>query len=317
MTAVQQSFTAAEQEERRHGVGASDVPAILGLDPYRSPLDVYLEKRGVLPAFTGNRFTDWGNRLEPLIAAAYADAMPGAILSTCKTRRHPTVDWAFATPDRLVDTDDATWLLECKNRGLFTASDFGEPTTDQVPDSVAAQCAWQMFVTGFERCDVAVLIGGNDFRHYTLNRDEALIARVHELVAAFWERVQTEQPPAPLAQDNAKMKALFPASGEALVAGDADHYATCRALLAAKAEAKELESQIDALEATVKLSIGDRAGLTFPDGSKVTWKNNKPSVVTDWKALAATLAPPADTVAQFTIEKPGARVLRLAMKEVG
>ena len=55
-------LTQEQQARRLSGLGASEVPAVLGLDPYRSPLDVYLEKTGVLPPFEGNNFTEWGNR---------------------------------------------------------------------------------------------------------------------------------------------------------------------------------------------------------------------------------------------------------------
>jgi hypothetical protein len=47
-----------------------------------------------------------------------------------------------------------------------------------------------------------------------------------------------------------------------------------------------------------------------------TWKQNKPSRRTDWKALAAELNPPQELVERHTTEKPGARVLRLKTKEI-
>ena len=40
-------LTPEQLERRRSSIGASDVAAILGLDPYRTGLDIWLQKRGL------------------------------------------------------------------------------------------------------------------------------------------------------------------------------------------------------------------------------------------------------------------------------
>ena len=44
------ALSPAQHARRAQGLGASDVAAVLGLSKYKSPFDVYLEKRGLLPA---------------------------------------------------------------------------------------------------------------------------------------------------------------------------------------------------------------------------------------------------------------------------
>ena len=48
-------------------IGASDLPIILDLSKYTTPMDLWRQKSGRDPAFMGNEFTRWGNELEGLI----------------------------------------------------------------------------------------------------------------------------------------------------------------------------------------------------------------------------------------------------------
>lgn len=314
-------LTAEQMEQRRTGIGASEVPAVLGIDPYRSPLDVFLEKTGALPAFEGNSFTEWGNRLEPVLAAAYADQIGEVRLKASDTLTHREHSWALATPDRFVwsesfDSAGLPWLLECKNRGAYANAQFGEPGTDQVPDHIAAQCHWQMFVTNLNRCDVAVLLGGNDFRIYELHRDPAIEGPMVEFVADFWhDNVLKEVHPQPRATDADTVKRLFPQSDANMLDGEADQYEVCRLLHEAKAELKSLEAEVDGMTAQVKLMIGDHAGLRFPDGSKATWKSTKASRRIDWEAVARAAGASDQLIAEHTREVPGYRRFLLSMKE--
>ncbi len=87
--------------DRSTGIGASEVAALLGLDPRKTPLSLWLDKTGNAPPFEGNRFTEMGQRCEPVIADAYAER-EGVELETCGTTRHPDLPHVFATPDRRV-----------------------------------------------------------------------------------------------------------------------------------------------------------------------------------------------------------------------
>src|SRR3990167_9543260 len=75
MTTLIKSTTEAEwREVRRQGIGASDAPAIPGLSPWKSPIQLYADKLGL--AEDGSEETEamrWGRRLEGVIIAAYAE----------------------------------------------------------------------------------------------------------------------------------------------------------------------------------------------------------------------------------------------------
>ena len=63
------------REARKNGIGGSDVGAIMGLNPWKSPVEVWLEKTGHSepPDLSGKESVEWGNRLEAVVAEKFAD----------------------------------------------------------------------------------------------------------------------------------------------------------------------------------------------------------------------------------------------------
>ncbi len=72
---------------------------------------------------------------------------------------------------------------------------------------------------------------------------------------------------------------------------------------------------------SIKEAIGEKAGV-YGSGWQATWKQNKPTVKTDWEAvaeIAKAVAPDTYEAAikTHTVEKPGARVFRFKRVEDG
>jgi hypothetical protein len=84
---------------RRTGIGASEVAAVLGLSPYESPLDVYCRKLGLVPEKAETEAMRWGLRLEPLLAAEYAERTGYPLVATQVFLRHPDKPFLLATLD--------------------------------------------------------------------------------------------------------------------------------------------------------------------------------------------------------------------------
>lgn len=187
-----------EQKLSRHGIGASEISAIAGLNPYASPWDIYLRKIGETADQQESPPMEWGIRLEPAIRQAYADKHQCSVIVPDTSMFHRDHSWARATPDGIVIDPEAStgpdaWraLVQCKNVGTWVEKAW----RDAPPRYVQLQEQWEMFVTGLARADVAVLIGGNDFRVYTVYRDDSLITDLVEIAADFWNRVETKRPP--------------------------------------------------------------------------------------------------------------------------
>jgi hypothetical protein len=92
-------MTPEQFEERRGGIGGSEIAAILGLDAFSGPLDVWLAKvEGYQRPVNDDMLR--GLCLEAGIADWYGRQHQVA-LDTCARLAHATAPHAFATPDRL------------------------------------------------------------------------------------------------------------------------------------------------------------------------------------------------------------------------
>lgn len=183
-------------EQRRSGVGASEVAALCGLSPYadQTPLAVYLDKLGQLPSRHSEAMS-WGTRLEPLVADAYSEEtghelfMPNPpIIARGDAPHH------FCTPDRLVCGHPI--VIEIKTAS--TSQGWGIPGTDVIPSQYLVQVQWQLWclaARGITEAHVAVLIGGNRLAVYRVLPHADLQTRLAGIVDAFWDRVQRRDPP--------------------------------------------------------------------------------------------------------------------------
>lgn len=170
---------------RREGIGASDVPAILGVSDYTTAVHVFHDKRGDLVDDAGEAAL-WGSLLEEPVAREWARRQRSVIQRVGLVAR---VDqpWALTTLDRQVlecpmDREVRTrCALEVKCRSAFKAYRWHA----DVPDDVLAQAVWQMYVTGYDHIHVAVLLGGNELKLTTVFREEQLELHVVGAVIDF------------------------------------------------------------------------------------------------------------------------------------
>lgn len=170
---------------RRGGLGASELPAVLGLDPYRTEHEVWEEKRGLRPGFAGNARTRWGHRMERVGLDVWAEANPG-MLPVANDRPIRSDAWPrlWATPDAIAGPVG----IEVK---LTEA--WAEP-----PERVRVQCLAQAGIGGLARVDVVRLSFGSDPAIFRVERDEAAIADILAAGEAWYERhvAQGHEPPA-------------------------------------------------------------------------------------------------------------------------
>lgn len=178
-------LTAEEKQARLSGVGASEVSAVLGSNDYMDDKDLLAIKTGQMFDFTGNQYTEWGERLEDDIADWYTDTF-GGVASKSKVIWSLHLPFAFCTPDRVIDRGQLKHGLECKNKAYSQKPKWKQGP----PDAVVDQVRWSMFVTGYERWDVAVLFNGNDPKSWTFHRERQWEEQAVPLVTEFWAKVE-------------------------------------------------------------------------------------------------------------------------------
>lgn len=295
------SFTKEQLEQRRFTLGASEVPAVLGLDKYKGPFDVYASKKGLVQSFAGNEYTEWGLRMEPAIRGKAAEVLGVAIADGGSSLVHPIDTWMSATPDGFFEYDGARHILEMKNKTDRQAPLWGVSGTDEIPYDVGAQVHWQMEVTGVERAVVAVLLGKADFRLYHVRRDPEIAAAIVETCRQFWfEHVIADVPPSITASVAARdyLKERFALHGEALRDASRAEDGLIAELRDVKAQAKEIEAREEAIKNQLMQAIGSDAGLVGRAG-RVTWKRANGMQV-GWKDVAVALNAPQELIQQYS-----------------
>ena len=279
-------LTAEQVKERQTGLGSSDAGAVLGLNPYQSPLEVYLEKVGERAPFEGNEQTYFGARLEDIIADEYARRTGNAVRRLTRTQRHPRYPWMLAHPDR--SATGLRTVVECKTADKWLAKEWGpggETITDAaesdgiVPQTYVAQVHHQMAVLDFSRADLAVLIGGNDFRIYHFERDPSFEEIMIDIEREFWRNhIEARVPPPPSVLRD--LVELYGTDNGMVMHADAEIEQACTELAAVKAVAKEAESRKDALELRIKSAMGNAAILRSLTGRTLaTWKSHNKALL--------------------------------------
>ena len=297
-------LTAEQIELRKTGVGSSDIGAVAGLSPYASPLDVWLQKRG-LATVEENEAMRWGTAMEPVIASTYERAhladgehlfTPDCIWpdSVQGTLQHPEEPWILASPDRVVmHYDDRLHgakrrLVEIKTVSHRSAHHWGD-AHDDVPPWYRAQIEWQMLVTGVTTCDLAALIGGAELRVYRLTHDPELAAMLVAIGRTFWRHVEagTEPPVDGSPAWRAYLEARFPRERGAMLRATpaAEEIAARLADARARKSAAEADEELAANE--LRAVIGEAAGVEG-EGWRATWKAPK-SGAPKWKDIATEL----------------------------
>lgn len=277
---------------RRKGVGASDSAAAAGIHPYRSRLELWMDKTGRsahLPKPDPND-TDsplyWGNLLEEKVAEAYAHKTGNKIRRVNAVLQHPDEDkhWMLANLDYAVVGNDEVQILECKTTGQYGAMLWA----NGVPDYVRCQVQHQLAVTGKQAADVAVLICGHELQIHRIERDDELIDSLISMEREFWKMVESDTPPevdGTKSSDTA-LRALFPRDeGEVLdLSNDLALDSDFNELIDLRDKISRLNQREDLLKQRIQQTMGEASEAQFVQG-KVTWKRSADSIQLDTKAL--------------------------------
>ena len=311
-------------QERSKGIGGSDVATVLGLNPYKTPLSLWEEKTGKTKGSPAGEAAYWGTTLEDVVAKEFSKRTGMKIQRVNFLLSTGEDGWMRGNIDRAIVNEQIaktvrvnkpakaaeTGLmlstdvgLECKTANAFMADKWGPSQEDeivsgkvvtdhQIPLYYETQIQWYMAVTGIKKFYVAVLIGGQDFRMYEVQRDEDVIKAIVEKCRAFWfEKVLADVAPDPINVDDIKK----------LYSRDIGELRTI------KEQIKELQEQEKAVASRVILAIGEKTGLTIGGQKAVTFKAQNSS---RFSSTAFKKEHP-DLYADF-VQTTSTRILRLA-----
>ena len=273
---------------RKQGIGSSDAAAAVGLNPYKSQLELWLEKTGrdtSLPKLDPHDEESpayWGNILEPIVATHYSKRSGHRVRRINAVLQHPDpkLPWMLANIDREVIGAEDVQILECKTAGINGARLWKEG----VPEYVQLQVMHQLAVTGKQAADVAVLLGGQHLEIHRIERDESMIARLVDLERLFWDYVISDTPPPADGTDSAEtaLRCLYPEdNGQTLDFSQHPQLAsTFLELKAVRQSIAQQETREAQLKQVLQQAMGTATRAEFTEGY-ISWKKSKDSTVLD------------------------------------
>lgn len=323
------ALSTAALELRSGRLTGTTTAAALGLHSYKSPLWAYKQILGIGETKVTEPMK-WGLRLEPVIAAHFAEKRDIA-LTEMGTRQHPDYPFWAASGDFRIGPREA---LEVKTAGRIQKIDmwgrddlddeeydnpfydemlaWGAEGSQDIPYEYIVQCAVQMAVFDLDAVWVAVLIGGNDYREYFRTRDLEFEEMLAEGARHFFESHIVPEIPPP-ARDTAELLAFlkdrYPSDDGTAIEPTPEILERIDRLRGYKAIAKDTKKLVEEETAEIRAFMGNASQIGEGEKPLLTCKQARSSYPTDWQAVSLKTNPPAELVREHTTEKPGSRRL--------
>ena len=191
------NFAVDNLEERAKGMGATDGPTAIGVNPHRSEYDCYLEKTGQT---TPQDISDipaviHGIAMEPVVFEMIKTKLKIPARRDNQTHYHPKHSWMFMHIDGRYIKEDK--IIEIKCPSPHMREFYGTEGTDQIPQIYIAQATHMLAIE--EQCKAVeffVYFHGEILR-YTIRRKARLIEIYMKALLRFWGHVQEKVPPMP------------------------------------------------------------------------------------------------------------------------
>lgn len=258
-------------ERRKKGIGGSDASVVCGMNRYKSPVELWMEKTNQMPDKEAGEAAYWGTQLEALVRAEFTKRTGINVTHAMQLLQSVEHPFMLANLDGVCEHPElGPCIFEAKTASAYKAGEW----ENGIPDEYQLQIQHYMAVTGYAGTYIAVLIGGNTFKWRFIPRDEGLIAMLIQLESDFWQHVENMTPP-PLDGSDATARFLaerfphsVPQSQIVLPDSAADllrqYDAACEHLAEVQEEKQEAENLL-------KQMLGEHEVGTLGN-RRVTWK---------------------------------------------
>lgn len=265
MNAQAHDMPALRLSADRGYIGGGNIAGILGVSPYKSPLDEFLTITGQADDIDPEREAFFKRRkaLEPFVTEVFEQRTGIRVARRNVRYTHPVHTFIKAE----IDFEPGDENGEIKTVHPLAARDWGDAGTDDIPVYVTAQAMHGLMVTGRAAAWIHALIGLDDDRIYRIERDNALIADIEAREVEFW-RAYVMRGVAPDASTVADVARLYPRDSGRTVEADDAAEADLERLKAITPLAKEAEEIKDRL----RLYMRDATTLTVAGKPAATWK---------------------------------------------
>ncbi len=257
---------------RSRGLGGSDMAAVMGLNPWKTPYQVWLEKTGRVTGNVESEKMTIGKNIEDFIASQYTRLYGRKTRRVNKFRLCDNYPFIGGSVDRVfTDEEHGLGILEIKN---VSSESFKNTFAGGVPDYYFIQVQTYMLVFQAMIADLFVFVGGERFECFRITRNENVIDAIIKSAKHFWfDNVQMDTPPPVMNRDDLAQKYTPQNADPNLKTGTQEIADKCTALAGIKAQIKKLTEEKEALEIEIMDFIGDNEGLEYNGATLATWKH--------------------------------------------
>jgi putative phage-type endonuclease len=305
---------------RASGIGGTDAAAILGLSPYRKPIDIYAGK--VDPKSMPELDKEclfWGSALEPIVRQRYAVrfgvadlAAPGRLAEFFPQTR-PWNDatlvigkeaWMIGAPDGWIPSVKSGLEVKCASR---KSDDWGAEGSDEIPAHYYVQAAWYLMVCEAEGWNFATLFSGSRLEQFRIVRDPVFEKHIVEAARAFWFEFVLKRVEPPVDQTESYGRYLarkFSLSTGMVISNPSPEIIeAAEALKSAEAAISEAEDAKQLAKNRLAAMIGEAQAAITPIG-KIAWVRPEAKAATNWSEVGKAVGPlHPEVVEQFTQTK--------------
>jgi putative phage-type endonuclease len=274
---------------RYSGLGGTDISAIIGVNPWKTSIDVLQDKKSRINNFQETIPVFLGKRLESAVLELYNRETNQNYEKNDNLFCHDSFKIAIGTPDAL--KKNCKKGLEIKTSWRPNFDEWGESGTDQIPEHYKVQCQWYMAIMDYDEWDLAALLAGTDFRIYNIKRDKSFENVLLNTGNDWWNQYIIEGKEPPIDGSNNYLKYLnfkFKENVEPLKIATPEIEDKIIKLLQIKEETDVLEDNKSLIENELKFFIGDAEGVKSQYAT-ITWKKPKDTVSIDYETLSKSL----------------------------
>lgn len=280
MTGVSQAFTS---EERQLYIGCSEFGAVLGIDKYKTPLDIYNTKLGLVPAFEGNNHTLRGQRMERIAAELYTELTGNKLRRQSKAFIHPAHPFIVGHIDRIVEGKKQIAEIKCPSVAAYRRIQ-----REGLPDSMICQMQGYLGLSGYESGVFIIFCADQmDVLSFEVEFDQDVYSATIKAAADLWVNHIEPQIP-PTVNDADKPQIEFQKTSGSVTPRDDDSFREAALLLReANQLKKDGEELYDLAKTKVLDAIESIPGCYEGSGLRLHYTEQVGRKSFDKKALAA------------------------------
>ena len=207
---IERKILASREEWLKHRsrIGGSDAAAIVGLNPYKTNTDLYLEKTGEKesPDISHKPYVEYGTKAEEHLRELFRLDFPQYQVQYFDNNMYLNSKYPFAHASldgELTDEDGRRGILEIKTTNILQSMQ-KEKWRDRIPDNYFIQVLHYLMVTEFDfvvlKAQLKSEFGGQIYlqtKHYFIERSEVEgdIKYLAEEERKFWKCVEAKRMP--------------------------------------------------------------------------------------------------------------------------